>query len=196
MNINKNYELNFIRAIQKSANKRTSAEQEAISIRNGAVAEQFRFTPKVRKKLMLLNEKLQVEEKRIFTQYCRIEKNCTLMVVRGEIDDYNIDINLEYWNNNHYRDYAQEIDGSPFFLSSDHFMVFQDKSTEYNAAPHNDFCTGAPFPEINHCYSFHSLYDHCYELTWFDIYNIDEVWMEIKIDYQFRTKLHSESDKR
>jgi hypothetical protein len=60
---------------------------------------------------------------------------------------------------------------------------------EYDASPHNDHHIKAPFPEINHCYSFHSLYDHCHELTWFDIYNIDEVWMEIKVDYQFFTKI-------
>ena len=36
---------------------------------------------------------------------------------------------------------------------------------------------------------FHHLYGHCHDLTWFDISNIDEVWIEIKVDYQFFKKI-------
>jgi hypothetical protein len=36
---------------------------------------------------------------------------------------------------------------------------------------------------------FHHLYDHCHELTLFDIYNIEEVWVEIKVNYQFFSEI-------
>ena len=110
------------------------------------------------------------------------------MVKNKGIDDFSIEVELMFWNNNHYKNYDFSMIGNPFFRSDDNFIIHQ-MAMEYDASPHNDHHIKAPFPEINHCYSFHSLYDHCHELTWFDIYNIDEVWMEIKVDYQFFTKI-------
>lgn len=68
-------------------------------------------------------------------------------------------------------------------------MIHQLERAEYDSSPQNEHHEKTPLPEISHCHSFHSLYDHCHELTWFDIYNIDEFWMEIKVHYQFQNDL-------
>jgi hypothetical protein len=111
------------------------------------------------------------------------------MIKNKVIDDININIECSIWNKNYYKKYETSVYGNPFFKTTDSFMLFQNKEAEYNTDSHNEHRINSPLPEIAHCYSFHSLYDHCHELTWFDIYNIDEVWMEIKIDYQFFSKV-------
>ncbi|AOW10484.1 hypothetical protein [Flavobacterium gilvum] len=189
MKIDKELEIDFIRAIQKSNSERTYREGGRIHKRCKNIESQFRFTPKVNEKIVLLNEKLKQEEKRVFYQYRLIEKQSNLMVVNKEIDDFNITVVLSYWNEKHYKKYEPSIEGNPFFETVNNFMDMQRGEIEYNQEPHNEHHDKAPFPEINHCYSFHNLYDHCHELTWFDIYNIDEVWMEIKVDYQFFRKI-------
>ncbi|MFV7235163.1 hypothetical protein [Flavobacterium sp. ZB4R12] len=189
MKIDKELEIDFIRAIQKRSSERTGREEGRINKRIHQIESQFELTPKVCDKIVLLNEKLRQEEIRVFSQYRLIEKNCNLMVKNKVIDDFNIQVELEFWNNKHYKKYEPSIYGNPFFKSTDDFMGMQRGEVEYNSEPHNEHHDKAPFPEINHCYSFHSLYDHCRELTWFDLYNIDEVWMEIKVDYQFFRKI-------
>lgn len=189
MKIDKELEIDFIRAIQKMPSERTFREEGRINKRYHYIENQFEFTPKVNEKIMLLNEKLRQEEKRVFYHYRLIEKQCNLMVANKEIDDFNIEVVLSFWNNKHYRKFESSVDGNSFFKTTDDFMTMQRDEVEYNPEPHNDHHDKAPFPEINHCYSFHNLYDHCRELTWFDIYNIDEVWMGIKADYQFFSKI-------
>ena len=62
----KGLEFKFIRAIQKRYSDRTNSEKESIEKRNEFIDSQFEFTPKVCEKIILLNEKLREEEKRIF----------------------------------------------------------------------------------------------------------------------------------
>lgn len=187
MKIDELLEIGYIRAIQKPSNERTRSEEGRIHKRNQHIESLFELTPQVCKKIVSLNEKLKKEERRVFNQYRLIEKNCNSMVENKLIDDFNIEVELMFWNNNHYKKFDCSRNGNPFFTTNDNFIIHQTEET-YNDSPHNDHHDKAPFPDINHCYSFHSLYDHCCELTWFDIYNIDEVWIEIKINYQFFIK--------
>lgn len=189
MKIDKELEMDFIRFIQKSSSERTRLEESRIRSRNYSLKSQFAWTQKIYDKLKLLNKKLKQEEKRVFLVYRQLEKQCELMVKNKTIDDYYIEIELNFWNKNHYKKYEPSIDGNPFFKTTDSFMVFQKHKSKYNAERHNEHYINVPFPEIDHCYSFHSLYDHCTELTWFDIYNIDEVSMEVKIYYLFISKV-------
>jgi hypothetical protein len=188
MKIDRELEIDFIRVSQKEISEITRFDEGKIKKRNHFIESQFEWTQEIREKLTLVNEKLILEEKRVFLAHRQLEKVCKLMVKNKTIDDFNIDIELSFYNKKHYKKYEPSIYGNPFFKSTDDFMLFQKHEAEYNAEPHNEHRINAPLPEINHCYSFHSLYDHSH-LTWFDIYNIDEVWMEIKIDYQFFSKV-------
>jgi hypothetical protein len=195
MKINKVQEKAFIRAIQKRTNKRTESEQKAIDNRNESINAQFKWSTERDKKLVLLNDKLREEEKKVFIQYKKIEKQCKLMFDNKEIQDFNIDIESSYWNNKHYKKYDPEIYGNPFYINTwDSFMGSRQMDDEYDNSCSNTVSQMRFIPQdsliakTNHCYSFHHLYDHT-DLTWFDIYNIDEVWMEIKVDYQYFRKI-------
>jgi hypothetical protein len=189
MKIDKELEIDYIRIIQKRYSDRTLSEESIIKKRNHLIKSQFDWKPKIKEKLILLNEKLREEEKRVFAQYRWIEKQCQELVESKTIDDYEIDIKVSYWNDKHYKKYDPRVGGCPFFISTDGFMIHQLDEVEYDSSPNNLHHENASLPEISHCYTFHSLYDHCHELTWFDIYHIDEFWMEIKIDYQFFSKV-------
>lgn len=117
MKIAKALEIKFIRAIQKRDYERTNSEKESIEKRNEWIDAQFEFTPQVCEKIILLNEKLREEEKRIFYHYRKIEEMCKLMVKNKEIDDFNIDPELAFWNNKHYKKFDPEMKGNPFFRS-------------------------------------------------------------------------------
>jgi hypothetical protein len=183
MKLDKELETNFIKAIQKHGIDRSKLEDKQVWKRNKSVEEQFKKTPKVLEKLDVINEKLRQEEKRIFYQYRSIEKQCKQMVMNKEIDDYNIEIVTNLWNDAYYKRHDPEVEGNPFYdMSFVDFMNWQE-GEEYNPASHN------PFYGVEYCRTFYCLVFHCHDLTWFDLYNIDEVWMEIKVDYQFTFKV-------
>ena len=195
MNIDKELEKGFIRAIQKTSNERNESEKKAICDRNEHVNSQFKWSTELDEKLVLINDTLREEEKKVFNQYRKIEKQCELMVYNKEIKNFNIEVESDYWNNKHYKNYDPKVYGNPFYINTwDGFLDFRQLEEEYN-----DFCSNTVgdisfipqnslIAKANHCYSFHHLYDHS-DLTWFDIYNIDEVWMEFKVNYQFFSKI-------
>ena len=195
MKIDKALEIGFIRAIQKQSNERTESEEKAIDDRNEFINSQFKWSTELDEKLVLLNDTLREEEKKVFNQYRKIEKQCKLLVDYKEIEDFNIQLESEYWNNKHYKKYDPEIYGNPFYKNTwDPFMGSRQIEEEYDNSCSNTVSQMCFIPKdsliakANHCYSFHHLYDHT-DLTWFDIYNIDEVWIEIKVDYQFFKKI-------
>lgn len=195
MKIDKAHEIDFIRAIQKHTNERTKKEEKAIDTRNEYINSQFKWSTELDEKLVFLNDTLRKEEKKALNQYRKIEKQCELMVDNKEIKDFNIQLESEYWNNKHYKKYDSEIYGNPFYKNTwDPFMGSHQMEEEYDNSCSNTVSQMCFVPQdsliakSNHCYSFHHLYDHT-DLTWFDIYNIDEVWMEIKVDYQFFKKI-------
>ena len=198
MKINKELERNFIRAIKKIPNKITKKEENAINSRNAFIYKHFEWTQEVENKIMLINERLREEEIRVFTQYRKLEKKCQIMVDNGDIEDFELEIEWSCWNENHYIKYDDSIEGNPFYSNNcvGNFMIFQ-RNEEYVPNCHNTISNmyinliprNSPIITEQHCYMFHHLYDHCRELTWFDIYNIDEVWIEIKVDYQFFRKI-------
>lgn len=198
MKIDKELEIDFIRVIQKIPNKLTVEEKDAIYRRRASIYKHFEWTQEVDNKIMLLNKRLREEEMRVFKEHRKLEKQCQKMVENGKIDDFELEIEWSCWNYNHYIKYDESIDGNPFYKNNcvGDFMTFQ-LSEEYFPNCHNTI--SCMFQDIiprnsaiitePHCYMFHHLYDHCPELTWFDIYNIEEVWIEIKVNYQFSAKI-------
>lgn len=194
MKIDKKLEKDFIRAIQKNSNERTEKEKNAIDIRNEYIDNQFEWSTEIEQKFLLINKRFREEEMRVFKQYRKLEKYCQVMVDNGDIEDFELEVQWSCWNETHYIKYDDSIEGNPFYSNNclGNFMVFQHEE-EYVVNCHNtlsncylDLITrDSPIITEPHCYMFHHLYDHCHDLTWFDIYNIDEVWIEIKVYYQF-----------
>ena len=69
MKIDKELEIAFIRAIQKTSNERNNSEKNAIDNRNEYINSQFKWSTELDKKLVLINNKLREEEKKVFNQY-------------------------------------------------------------------------------------------------------------------------------
>jgi len=198
MIIDKELEKDFIRAIQKIPNKLTTEEKDTIDKRYAFIHKHFVWTQEVENKMMLLNNRLREEEMRVFKEYRKLEQKCQIMVENGEIDDFELEIEWSCWNYNHYIKYDESIDGNPFYIMNGigNFMNHQH-TEEYVPNCHNTISSmwneiiprNSAIITEPHCYMFHHLYDHCNELTWFDICNIDEIWVEIKVNYQFFKKI-------
>lgn len=182
MKLNLEKEANFIKIIQKESREITPEERIALLKRNKYINKLFEFTPEVCKKLFLLNKKLLEEEKRIFDFYRNIQKQCKKLVYSKFIDDYEIVVVLKCWNDNYYKKFDPSIDGNPFFETECDFMGFQEAKT-YTELDFNDTHLDVTMSKLKHCYSFHHLYDHS-PLTWFDLRNIDSVWVELTVTYQ------------
>ena len=152
MKIDKELEQDYIRILQKTCSERTVIEESRIRKRNGLIESQFVWKPKVKEKLILLNEKLSEEEKRVFVQYRLIQKQCQELVKNKTIDDFEIYIKVSYWNNKHYKKYVPSMDGDSFFsISVDGFMSQQLDEIEYDSSSHNLHRENARLPEISHC---------------------------------------------
>lgn len=197
MKISKDLERGFIRAIQKEVHNRTKNEERAIDNRNSFIRSQFEWSREMEDKLLLLNKRLREEEMRVFEQYRQLEKHCQSMVNNREIKDFELEVEWSCWNENHYIKFDDSIEGNPFYSMNcvGDFMMHHTEE-EYITHCFNTLREFSGFIPRNspiitepHCYMFHHLYDHCRELTWFDICNIDKVWIEIKVTYQFFSKI-------
>ena len=192
MKIDKELEKSFVKAIQKSSRRRTKKENNAIYKRNEHINNQFVWSKIVDDKLLLINNRFREEEMRVFKQYRELEKHCQALVDIGAIEDFEFKVVWSCWNESHYIKYDDSIEGNPFYSNKSvgDFMLFQNEE-EYVPNCHNTIKNMDHIPKNSpliaepHCYMFHHLYDHCYDLTWFDICNIESIWIEIKVTYQF-----------
>ena len=171
-------EQKFIEAYLKQ--NKTDRDHLHMQERNRYINNHFEITTQIVEKLVALNKKLSILEKRFFKFYRFQENNAKLMVANKEIEDYNICVELSYWNT-HFDEYHDDMEGNPVYSTCNTFMIFQD--AEHYIDEDYTECINVQLPVINHCYSFHDLYDHS-GLTLFDISNMEDVWMEVKIDYQ------------
>ena len=66
MKIDKELEIAFIRAIQKTSNERNNSEKNAIDNRNEYINSQFKWSTELDEKLLRINNKLREEEKKVY----------------------------------------------------------------------------------------------------------------------------------
>ncbi len=187
MILNRNLEINFIKNIQKKHSQLTMQEQMKLLERNNKVNSKFELNVINCNRLLLLNKKLFDEEKRMFSLYRNIKTQCKELVKNQLIDDFEIEITLECWNKNYYEKFDPDLEGNPFFEISCNFMDFQDDMM-YKKLDFYEFEANLPIQKTEHCCTFHHLYDHTI-LTFFDLCNIDEIWMELKVIYQNYTNI-------
>lgn len=186
MKQNQKQESTFIKYIQKTS--RLSFQEEVfIQERNRAITSEFKPTTETNDLLSKLNQKLYQEEERMFLLYKSIEKQGNDLIARNSINDFEIEIKLECWNNGYYEKYYPEVIGNPFFTTACDFMSFQ-KGTTYEVLDFSEMDSLSFLPQTKHCYTFHHLYDHT-DLTLFDLCNIDEIWLDLNVTYQSFLKI-------
>ena len=193
MKLPQKLETNFIKTLQKREIK-TDEEWSLMIERDNLIDQQFVFSEEVLQKLICLNEKLLQEEKRIFPIYKEIKNRCEALVSDNLIDDFEIELVVECWNDTYYKKYDESLDGNPFLEEECTYMDFQ-KGETYVEKDFNYYKDRSYLPEIWHCRTFFELCYHT-DLTWFDLCNIDEIWMEIKVRYQFFSDIKKHSLQR
>jgi hypothetical protein len=183
MKIDKSLELKFLKAIRKSFSKRSHKNNKIVDERNDFVDDHFILNEDAIAKLKKLNEKLRLEEERIFPFYKKLVDDNAKLVQIKIIDDFNFKVVISTFCDKHYKDLNPELEGNPIIETNCDFMHHQGGEIYFE-----DDWKDAGVPEglrnFKHCYSFHHLYDHT-NLTWYDLTKIEDIWFDIKIEYQF-----------
>jgi len=177
---------NFIKCFLKEWKNLTNEECQLAAKRQHTLNEKFIFTNEAILKLREINETLQEQAFRIRKQVEIIYAFQQKLLKDKTIDDYEIEVEMQCWNNKYYRRWNEEFYGNPFY--SDYILhlfdekidniFFTDNWNEYQ------YCTDHPLAKEFHCYFFHHLYDHTY-LAWKDILRIEEIWIEVYARNQF-----------
>lgn len=145
-------------------------------------------------KVKELNDKLRHEELRLRRQYLDLKAQLNDLVRQQFMDDFNIEFLMMAFSDDDAFNKKNNVEtGDPFCtsycLTSSHFE--DDESFFENWTEVGNSKTNA-FSQLHICYAMHIiLYDS--SLDWEDILAIDDVWLEIKVDYQFWTKKVNDS---
>lgn len=94
---------------------------------------------------------------------------------------------ISSYSDNHYKNLDKSLIGNSIIETHCNFMNHQEENT-YIEENWKEKTLKEPYIDFNHCYSFHHLYDHTF-LTWYDLSIIENIWIEIKVDYQFSLKI-------
>ena len=177
----------LIKCIRKNWTNLTKEEKRKLSARRNALNRNFLFTDDNIGKLRKLNDILHKRETVIHAHANRLRKIQKEWVGNKWIDEYELECTMMLWNSK--LDILDpEFEGNPFHESSlIHFgntdndvdeVFFTDNWNEFAHSPDH------PLSKEFHCYTFHHIYDHTV-LSWSDIVEIDQVWIEIEVRNQF-----------
>ncbi len=141
-------------------------------------------------KIIHINDLLKKEEERVrpFAEKLRAKLNASIS--ENEIWDYNFRTNLAV--------FSGDVACNKRNMTTDGNPIYQEHIGLYGKKQHGDtdemfysddwnlYCpTGHPLHQIPFCYTMHCIAFHSH-LTWQDILDIDCVWIELKVDYQFQ----------
>jgi len=144
----------------------------------------FVFTEEAIEKIRLLSDKLQKQELRIQPFGQEMLKRLGLMQEQQTIDDFNIDYELMVFSDDadcNKRNNVEE--GDPIYKTYLPHLR-HDRSDSFFTDDWNELYETHPLRHLRFCYSMHCIYSHS-ELTWADIVQIDDVWIDVKVDFQF-----------
>ncbi len=144
----------------------------------------FVFTEEVIEKVRLLNEKLRKQELRVQPFVQETLKKLGLMQKQQTIDDFNIDYELSVFSNDadcNERNNVEE--GDPIYITFLSHLKY-DSSNMFFTDDWNELHETHPLRQLRFCYSMHCIVFHS-NLSWADIVQIDSVWMDVKVDFQF-----------
>lgn len=133
----------------------------------------------------LINDKLAIVEKKVKKDLEKISRKCLLLIRRGIIEDYEIEVVMFFCLAEDDPDYLEDDDN---FIAVLNFDGKHELSSDFgldDGQNHNIFQqeNEHPMKGDHHGYLFHCLYDHTH-LNWEEILRINEVWLEIMVRYQ------------
>jgi hypothetical protein len=187
MNLPEILNQNFIDCFLKDWKNITEEQHEMLRERCYFLNKKFTFTEKRIQKLQAISDMLKAEELRIKPHAERIYKVQEQYIAEKLIDDYEVEVIIECWNDNYYRKLSQDFYGNPFFTDTTLLLFCKNLDTTFYEDNWNEF-QGPKLKDQFHCYTLHHLYDHTI-LSWFDILKIDSVWIELRVWNQFFSEL-------
>ncbi len=137
-------------------------------------------------KIINLNNILKIEEERIRIFADQLHITLQKQVIDKQIDDYNFETQLQVFSNNEACNKKHNVEeGDPFYEDKAYIMfrdftLDEDYTEDWNEGNH-------PLRHLHFCYTMHCIVFHSH-LSWEDILDINDVWIELKVDYQFFIK--------
>ena len=150
-----------------------------------AKAANFAFSPTNIERIKNLNSKLKKEEERI--RLFANELNLTLkkQVQEKQIDDFNFQQSFCVFSNNAACNKRHNVEeGNPIWEDKAFVLFGDDTEESFFEDNWNELHAPHPLAHLFFCYTMHCLIFHS-KLAWQDIVDIDDVWIELKVDYQF-----------
>jgi len=147
--------------------------------------KKYIFTEENINKLKRLNDKLKIEEKRIYKFSFQLEESVNKMKTEKLIDDFNIYQEVSLHSSNadcNKRHKVQE--GDPIWTDRTFNLFFHNKDDIFYTENWNELVSEHPLGGIEFCYTMHCICFHSC-LNWQDLIDVDEAWIELKVDYQF-----------
>ena len=131
-----------------------------------------------------LNEKLKKEEKRIRAFAESLQISLEKQKEEKVFDDYNFQTKFLLFSYNKACNKRHGVEVGDSFYEDTNYSMFckGDKEIFYT----NDWDCGMGIipKEEGMCYTMHCICEHS-DLEWQDILDIEDVWIELKVDYQF-----------
>ncbi|MGE4346165.1 MAG: hypothetical protein AB7D46_02000 [Flavobacteriaceae bacterium] len=148
------------------------------------MSKKFRTDEEFIKAFIILKDKVDKEEKRAIRFRNQLENQLNVLVKTGVIDDYNLQTNLMCFTSDKKINKKYKVEeGNPI---SEHPEYFIEKNSKFNwnerYHTQGSLLENLHFGYAMHCICFHS------DLKAEEILSIDDVWIEIKVDYQFWIK--------
>ena len=131
-----------------------------------------------------LNEKLKKEEKRIRAIAESLQISLEKQKEEKVFDDYNFQTKFLLFSHNKACNKRHGVeDGDPIYEDTN-YLSFRIGLDESFYKDDWDCGMGIIPKEEGMCYTMHCICEHS-DLEWQDILDIEVVWLELKVDYQF-----------
>ena len=139
-------------------------------------------------KIKRLNDKLKKEEKRIYEFSFKLEYTLNKMIAEKQIDDYNVFQRIELFSSNAECNKRNKVTEGIPILNDETFNLFYFNNEDmFHTENWNELEPKHPLGKLEFCYTMHCLCFHS-RLSWLDLINVDDVWIELKVEYQFVVK--------
>jgi hypothetical protein len=149
--------------------------------------QEFNFSQNNINRLKTLNIKSQKEEQRVKIFAEQLRNSLNKQKNDHIIDDFNFRSSIHFSSDN--MDYNQRhsidlAEGKPFLEFPAALFSDRTSSTFYEYNWNKLWASDHPLANEYFCYTMHLL---CFDgrLSWQDIVDINTIWIELKVDYQF-----------
>lgn len=141
--------------------------------------------------LELLNDKVRKEEVKAYDLFKKLKPRLKRMVKNQEIGDYNIWEKMEVYSSDEAvcEKHGVEV-GNPLYSAPEFTFGCDEEFFQMNWNEWKD--PDGPVAKFHFGYAMHCILFHSH-LDMDDILKIDDIWIEIKVDYQFGTRMQNDS---